>query len=297
MRFSLWCNANQTWTDLLDEARHAEVTGWDGVWVADHFMGARESSPQECLAILAGLAAAVPRVTIGSLVLGNTYRHPAVVANAAATIDHISGGRLILGLGAGWQQSEHEAYGIPLMAPADRLDRLEEACAVLHGLLDGETVDFDGSYFSLSGAYVEPRPIQKHLPLLIGGGGERRTLRIVARWADIWNTWGGPDVVIHKGAILDRWCEEEGRDPSLITRSAQVALYLSDNVEWLESRRSDRSIRPTVIGTPEQVVEVMGEYRDAGVSEVIVPDMTLGSGSRRTDTIDMFRERVAVHFK
>jgi F420-dependent oxidoreductase-like protein len=297
MRFSLWCDANQSWPELLEEASHAEAQGWDGVWVADHFMGSRERSPQECLAYLAALGATVPRVRLGSLVIGNAYRHPAVLANTFATIDHVSGGRAVLGIGAGWQESEHAAYGIPLLPPQARVARLEEACDLIRGLLDGETVDFDGDYYTLSGAFVHPRPVQDHLPLLIGGGGERQTLRVVARWADQWNTWGGPDVVIRKGAVLDQWCEKVGRDPAQIERSAQVALFLSEDEEWLERHRGAPSMRPTVVGTPDQVAEVMAAYAEAGVSEVIVPDMTLGHGSRRLDTVDLFFERVASQFR
>jgi F420-dependent oxidoreductase-like protein len=292
MRFSLWCDANQSWSELLEEASQIERRGWDGVWIADHFMGSRESSPHECLAYLAALAATVPRLRVGSLVIGNAYRHPTVLANAVTTIDHISGGRVVLGLGAGWQETEHAAYGIPLLEPGPRIDRLEEACEILRRLFDGGPVDFDGDYYTLRDAFLEPRPVQEHLPLLVGGGGERRTLRVVARWADEWNTWGGPDVVRHKGAILDSWCEKLGRDPAAVTRSAQVALLLSEDEGWLARRRGTPAMRPTVVGTPDEVAEVLAGYAEVGVTEIIVPDMTFGRGSRRSDTIDLFAERV-----
>ena len=139
MRLSIWPNAAATWESLLATATHAEQTGWDGVWMADHFMPA-SGDPQgpinEALAYVAGLAAAVPRLRLGTLVCGNTYRHPAVLAKQAATIDNISGGRLILGLGAGWQEREHAAYGIPFHTVKERLDRFEEACQLVQGADD-----------------------------------------------------------------------------------------------------------------------------------------------------------------
>lgn len=304
MRFSLLCSTNQNWSELLEEARHAESQGWDGLWVTDHFMGttdrpmsSRERSPQEALALLGGLAAAVPRVRLGSLVLGAGYRHPAVLANAIATIDHISGGRVVLGIGAGWQESEHAAYGIPLLGTAERLQRFEEACEVLRRLLDGGDVDLDGSYFQLTRAFVEPRPIQAHLPLLVGGGGERRTLRIAARWADEWNSWGTPERIAQKGAVLDHWCDRVGRDPSTIVRTATVAFIVSEDEDRLHQFRGEPMRQPTIVGTHEEAAEAIRGYAEAGVTEVIVSDMTLGSGTRRTDAMDLFSERVAERFR
>ena len=161
MRLSIWPNAAATWDSLLATATHAEQTGWDGVWMADHFMPA-SGDPQgpinEALAYVAGLAAAVPRVRLGTLVCGNTYRHPAVLAKQAATIDNISGGRLILGLGAGWQEREHEAYGIPFHTVRERLDRFEEACQLVKALTTEEIADFDGRYYQLHGAPLSPTP-------------------------------------------------------------------------------------------------------------------------------------------
>ena len=203
MRFSFWPNAAQSWADTLATARHAEATGWDGIYVADHFLpsiGDDSGPTNECWGLLAGLAAAVPRVRLGSLVCGNTYRHPAVLANQAATVDQISGGRVVLGLGAGWQENEHEAYGIDLPAPGSRLDMLEEACQVVKGLLTQDRTTFDGQYYQLDNAPCEPKPVQDPLPLLIGGGGEKRTLRIAAQFADEWNVWGTPETTRPQGS-------------------------------------------------------------------------------------------------
>ena len=147
MRFSFWPAPMQPWADVMALARHVEATGWDGIWYADHFMpNAPDTSTPwpECWSTLAALAAAVPRLRIGPLVTGNTYRHPAVLAKMAATIDHISGGRLVLGLGAGWQENEHQQYGLPFYTTAERLARLEEACQVIKGMYAPGTCTFNG---------------------------------------------------------------------------------------------------------------------------------------------------------
>ena len=188
MRFSLWPNAGIPWDELVDLCRHAERTGWDGIWFADHFMpnAADVSGPTaEAWTTIAGLAAAVPRVRIGTLVLGNTYRHPAVVANMAATVDRISGGRLVLGVGAGWQVNEHEQYGITLPPVRERLDRFEEAVQVLRGLLTRDRFSFAGEHYTITDYTGQPVPVQRpHPPFFIGGGG-RRTLTLAGREADI----------------------------------------------------------------------------------------------------------------
>ena len=298
MHFAVWPGTQQPWADLLEVARHAELTGWDRVYVADHFMSnddAADGPVLECWATVTALAAAVPRVGIGTLVCGNTYRHPAVLANQAATADVISGGRIILGLGAGWQRNEHERYGIELFGTKDRLDRFAEACAVVRSLTTQERTTFHGRHYRLTDAPMEPKPVGP-LPLLVGGGGERRTLRIAAEHAQEWNVWSTPEVFAHKSAVLDRHCEDLGRDPSEIRRSTQALLLLSDDESFL-TRMRDRDLgRSAIIGTPSEVVDIVARYRDAGVDELIVPDFTLGTGDRRTETLDRFREDVASHF-
>lgn len=287
MRFSFWPGAGLPFDDFLDAARYAGETGWDGVYVADHFMPNGGAGPVlEAGATVTALAALVPRVRVGTLVLGNTYRHPAVVANMAATIDRISGGRLVLGVGAGWQVNEHEQYGIPLPPVRERLDRFEEAVQVLRGLLTQDRFSFDGTHYQLVDATCEPKPVQSPLPILIGGGGEKRTLRIVARHADEWNTWGTPETVEHKSAVLGRHCAEVGRDPSTIARSAQAVVYL--DAEPPEERRF-----PVIAGDAERLVETLQRYEAAGLDEFIVPGFFLGPGDETRRWMDTFREKVA----
>ena len=223
MRFGLFTAMGaQTWPGVLELWRHSESTGWDIACVTDHFFPnteEREGAMLESWSTLSALAALVPRIRIGTIVLGNTYRHPAVLAKMAAQVDIISGGRLILGIGAGWQQNEHVGYGIPFYTMRERLDRLAEACTVMKALWTNRRSDFQGRYYQLSDAPLDPKPVQDpHPELMIGGGGERITLRIVAEHADHWNIWGGPQVLAHKGAILDRHCARVGRDPNSINR-------------------------------------------------------------------------------
>lgn len=294
----MWPGTQQPWPDILEVARHAELSGWDRVYVADHFMSNDDEAAGpmlECWAVVTALAAAVPRVGIGTLVCGNTYRHPAVLANQAATADVVSGGRIILGLGAGWQQNEHDRYGIELYGTKERLDRFAEACAIVRSLTTQERTTFHGEHYRLTDAPLEPKPVGP-LPLLVGGGGEKRTLRIAAEHAQEWNVWSTPQVFTHKSAVLDRHCHDIGRDPAEIRRSTQALLFLSEDESYLRRIREGDVGRASIVGTPSEVVDIVGDYRDAGVDELIVPDFTLGAGTRRSDTLDLFKEQVAVHF-
>ncbi len=296
MRFSFWPNPSQPFTEVLELARHVEATGWDGIWYADHFMpNAEDTAPPfpEAWTTLAALGATVPRLRIGTLVTGNTYRHPAVLAKMAATLDHITDGRVVLGLGSGWQENEHVQYGIEFYTVKERLDRLAEACQVIKALFSETAASFEGRHYTLKAATLEPKPVQTPLPLLIGGGGERMTLKITAQYADEWNVWGDPAVLRHKMAILDRHCGDVDRNPKDIQRSAVALLFMSEDQAYLEGVRNNDSGRPSVIGTPAEVKDVMSEYAEAGVDEFIVPDFTLGPKAQKLATLDRFITAVA----
>jgi F420-dependent oxidoreductase-like protein len=304
MRFSIWPSAAQPWDGIIDLARHCEETGWDGVYFADHFMPNSQGTEPldgetlECWAVLAALAALVPRVQLGSLVSSVTYRHPAVLANIAAATDQISGGRLTLGVGAGWQLNEHAAYGIELGTVRERLDRFTEAVQVLRSLLDEPRTTFEGQYFRLQDAPNQPGPVHGRLPLLVGGAGEQRTLRIAARYSDHWNCWSTPDVLAHKLSVLHAHCAEASRDPAGIHVSTQAVLYLSTDQRWLDERRQQVAARhPAIIGTPAEVTEIVAQYADAGADELIVPDFSLGSGAQKKEACDLFIEQVAPAFR
>jgi len=219
---------NTTWADMLAVWREADgIELFESGWLFDHFYPIAGDPAGPCLegwATLTALAQATTRLRLGTLVTGIHYRHPAVLANMVATIDIISGGRLELGIGAGWNQEESGAYGIALGTPRERSDRFEEACQVLIGLLSQETTDFSGRYFQLAGARNEPKGVQRpHPPIVIGGNGERRTLRTAAKYAQHWNFVGGTaEDFARKRDVLHEHCAAIGRDPKEITLSSHV---------------------------------------------------------------------------
>jgi F420-dependent oxidoreductase-like protein len=303
MRFSIWPSPAQPWDDIHEIAAHCERTGWDGVYFADHFMPngpgpeARGGDTLECWSVIAALAAVVPRVRLAPLVTSVTYRHPAVLASIAAAVDQVSHGRLTLGVGAGWQENEHAAYGIALGTVRERMDRFEEAVQILHSLLGQRRTTFSGEYFQLQDAPCEPAPVQDRLPLLVGGGGEQRTLRIAARYADHWNSWTTPGQLAHKVSVLRAHCERAGRDPAEIHVSTQALVYLSADKQWLDGKRQAAAGRPVIAGTPGEVADIVAQYQDAGADELIVPDFTLGPMARKKDTCDLFMQEVAPAFQ
>jgi F420-dependent oxidoreductase-like protein len=311
MRFGIFTSmGNQTWPGVLDLWRHIEATRWDVACVTDHFMPntkEREGAMLEGWSTLTALAALVPRLQVGTIVLGNTYRHPAVLAKMAAQVDIISGGRLLLGLGAGWQENEHQAYGIPFYTMRERLERLDEACQVLKSLWTQDRSTFTGRYYRLSDAPLQPKPVQApHPELMIGGGGEKVTLRTVARHADHWNVWGGPNVLAHKGRILEEHCAAVGRDPGRIRRSANMALLITDRkaevdtlAETLGARmgRHAADARDTVLGgPPEQIRETLAELRAAKVDTLFIPTLFRPLPELRRD-LDRFITEIAPAFR
>lgn len=279
MRFSAWLSTGWTWDEVHAAAIHADTSGWDGIWVPDHFMPPKEgygSEPDgvepelgpvhESWTFLTAIAAVTQRARVGVLVSGNTYRHPAVVAKMAVSLDHISHGRAILGLGAGWQENEHERYGFRYGTVAERAGWLDEAAAVITGLLTQERTEHRGARYTLEGAPLEPKPVQARLPLLIGGAGERRTLSTVARYATHWNMWGAPERFGPKLERLREHCEAIERDPAEITVSAN-AMFLETDDPDLAGRMGTRG---GLVGAPEHIRRQIAAYSDAGVHEIVV---------------------------
>ncbi|MBO64788.1 MAG: TIGR03560 family F420-dependent LLM class oxidoreductase [Acidimicrobiales bacterium] len=300
MRFSFWTGNGQTWQDTLEGCRYAESTGWDGIWYADHFMPNEENVDQpihEAWSILAAIAASVPRVRIGPLVAGNTYRNPALTAKIAATVDHISGGRVVLGLGAGWQENEHEKYGFEFSTVKGRLDRLDEAVEIVTSLLSNNRTNYQGDHYTILDAPLDPKPVQTKIPLMIGGGGRKRTLRTAAIHADEWNYWGMPSDIAELCQVLDAHCDDVGRDPAEIERSACALMFIADNEEKLERFRDTDFGRATIVGTPTEVIDIVGEYAEVGLDELIVPDFTFGPLERKKESMDLFIEQVAPAFR
>ena len=291
MRFGFWPNPRSSWPELVELSQHAERTGWDGIWYADHFMpaAADNSGPtNESWAFLSALAAIIPRVRIGHLVCGNTYRHPAVVAKMAAGVDHVSGGRFVLGLGAGWQENEHRAYGIPLFELGERMGRLDEACHVIRGLLREERTTFPGKYYQLDGAICRPRPVQDpHIPFWIAGGGEQLTLNVAARYAAYTNFGISVDEFTHKSEVLRGHCDDVGRDFNDIVRTTNFFVVceetekdVEDRLGWIRNHygkvvseeQAERTLRlhRRMAGTPEQLVERLQPWVDAGATYSIL---------------------------
>jgi F420-dependent oxidoreductase-like protein len=306
MRFAIFSSmGNTTWNDVVALWRHAEQTGWDAACVTDHFMPntpERTGDMLESWTTLTALAALTKRMRVGTIVSGNTYRHPAVLAKMAAQVDIISGGRLICGMGAGWQENEHEAYGLPFYTVGERLQRLDEACQVLNMLWTQERSTFKGRYYQLDDAPLMPKPVQKPRPeLMIGGGGEKVTLKIVARRADHWNVWGGPDILAKKGKILDGYCAAIGRDPKSILRSAVMVPVISedraqiDRIQQVFMQRMGRdeaTAKDTMLaGSVAQIQDKLGRLRDSGVGLLFIPTMFLGKDQRAP--LDALIEKVA----
>ncbi len=309
MRFAIFTGLGGEWADVLALWRHLDATGWDAACVTDHFMPNtrdRAGDTLECWSTLASLAAVTSRLRVGTIVSGNTYRHPAVLAKMAANVDIVSGGRLICGMGAGWQENEHRAYGIPFHTMRQRLEMLDEACEVLQSLWTRDRTTFAGRYYRLEDAPLMPKPVQQpHPELMIGGGGEKVTLRIAAKHADHWNVWGGPKILTHKGRILDEHCAAVGRDSRTILRSANMVLALSDDrAEVAEVRssvmrrmgRDDATVDDWMLsGGAAQVQDRLATLAEAGVGMLFIPTMFLPKDPR--SLLDRFMTDVAPAFR
>ena len=233
LRFGLKLSQNATIDELRALWQLADEAGFDSCWVMDHFatLGPRDDGPIfETWTMLAAMAQMTTHTRIGCAVVGNTYRHPAVLAKMAVTVDHLSHGRLEFGLGAGWAENEHEMLGLEFGSKNDRADRLEESVQVIRALWTQPRTTFEGQHYRLHEAVAEPKPVQQpYPPIWIGGSGPKRTLRITAQYADVWNAAGGsPEAVAASSAILDQHCADVGRDPAQIRRSVQVGVGEED---------------------------------------------------------------------
>ena len=272
MKFSLWPRIDRTPADLLDEARTADASGWHGVWLADHYMpDTGDTTPArgdayECWSLLPALAAVTERVRIGTLVSPTSVHHPALLAKRAVTIDRLSGGRMVLGLGAGWQINEHHAYGIALEPPGKRVSRFEEAIGIVRSMLTEDSTTFHGEFYDITDAPCDPKPVQSPLPLLVGTRGPRMQ-RIAARHASEWNAWGVPDLADRRRGLLEA-CERTGRDPATMRTSVNALVDLGG--------RHPLPGRAVITGTAQQVVDQLGQYADLGFDEFVLPDWNLG---------------------
>jgi F420-dependent oxidoreductase-like protein len=253
LRFGLKLSQAAPMETLTAIWRIADDSGFDHCWDMDHFASlgsADDLDIFEAWTLLAGMAAHTTRTRIGCSVTGNTYRHPAVLAKAAVTVDHLSGGRLEFGIGAGWAENEHTMLGLPFGTAGDRADRLEETLPIVRSLWTAPRTTFEGKHYRLADAVAEPKPVQKpHPPIWIGGIGRRRTLRMAAEHADVWNAPGAtPEQLAELSAVLDRHCADVGRDPAEVRRSVQLR----------------------VAGDPSALPDQVAAYVAVGVTEFIL---------------------------
>lgn len=253
LRFGVKLSQNAPIESYRDVWRTADEAGFDHIWVMDHIASLGEADDRpifDAWAMLAAMAVVTSRARIGCMVTGNTYRHPGLLAKMATTVDHLSGGRLEFGIGAGWAENEHTMYGLDFGTVADRFDWLEEALQVIRSLWTQPRTTFSGARYRLEAAVAEPKPLQRpHPPIWIGGSGPRRTLRLVAEYADAWNdTSSPPERLAELTAVLERHCAEVGRDPASIRRTVQI-------------RRGEKSVDELLAGVKE--------YVDVGVSEFV----------------------------
>jgi F420-dependent oxidoreductase-like protein len=229
MRFGIdVAQQRMDWDELVSRTRFAEDLGFDGAWGFDHFQPMYGEGPGNCfegMTTLAALAAQTTRIRLGLLVTGVTYRHPSVLAAQAVTVDHASHGRLELALGAAWFGHEHHALGIDFPATSDRFDLLEDTLEIVTRLFTGEEVSYEGKRIGLEEAQMRPVPVQEpRPPIWIGGNGPRRTMPLVARWADMWHSFASPDSLPEASARLDELAAAAGRDPAAIGRAASLSL-------------------------------------------------------------------------
>ncbi|MGO9874447.1 MAG: LLM class flavin-dependent oxidoreductase [Acidimicrobiia bacterium] len=254
---------------------HIETLGFGWISIWDHFYAADATGDPHCLEAItshAALAMSTTDVACGSLVYSAGYRHPAVLANAMATLDQISNGRVVLGLGGGWMQHEYDAYGLRYGNPGERLRMLGEYVQCVRGLLTDAHTTFAGEFFNLTDAQCEPKPMQSRLPIWIGGGGERVTLRLAAEHADGWNVpFIPPDEWEHKARVLDEHCATFGRDPNEIVKTVNVGMAFTDEELKRQFGRMSDYVKPGVLsGSVQEMVDKVGAYVAAGAQWVIL---------------------------
>ncbi|MCE2559450.1 MAG: LLM class flavin-dependent oxidoreductase [Acidobacteria bacterium] len=273
-----------TWDSVREVAELLDAGPWDSIWYADHYLpppGIKEEehlAAQEAFTVAAATASITKNLKIGHLVLGNTYRNPALAAKMAGTLDHISHGRFVLGIGAAWFQREHEAYGWTFPSMKERQDRFEEAVELIRALFrSGEPVDFQGKYYRLDSAPLSPGSYGDPIPILIGGTGEKRTLRTLARHGDVMNLDGwarGPmtrEYFQHKVSVVNRHCEDAGRDPGEIRHTVLMPTFVTDDETAAERFIAARGLgEGTAAGPKSYVVDRIGEMIDAGAHEIMI---------------------------
>jgi F420-dependent oxidoreductase-like protein len=272
---------NLPFPTLVERWRQIEALGFDSIWDFDHYnQPSRPEGPYfEAWTLLAGLAVHTRRVRIGVLVSSNTFRHPALLAKQAITLDHMSQGRLDVGLGAGWFVAEHDAYGLEFPAPGERVSRFKEAVEVVDRLLRQDRTTYAGRYYRLTDAVCLPRPVQQPRPPLMLAGHGPRMLRIIAERGDLWNSYGTPEEIRERNAILDAACQAIGRDPATLTRSLYGWATQTPHASWADERaggwaatlaKGDRRLPADPWVSPQACVDFIETYREAGIDHFVI---------------------------
>ena len=299
-----------TWEQLLENWQDLDANSkFDSLWLMDHFvtgMGQEFGSEGPCMegwTALAALAQATNRVKLGILVTGNVYREPTILAKQATTVDHISNGRLIFGIGAGWHEYESQAFGLPLGTLKERMDRLDEGVNVIKSLWTQERPTFAGKYYTLDKPPYNPPNVQTpHPPILIGGGGEKRTLRIVAKYADVSNVQGSPEEVAHKFEVLDQHCKAVNRDPAEIKRTVQIPMWMSDDegfkqrvaqgMSAAQGKSPEDAVKSVLLGNADELKRQVKAYADVGVEEMYLAQWP----TTRMESLRRFSDEVIPEF-
>jgi F420-dependent oxidoreductase-like protein len=269
------------WPTLVERWRLIEALGFDSLWDFDHLhQPSRPDGPYfEAWTLLAAMATGTRRVRIGVLVSSNTFRHPALLARQAITVDHLSEGRLDVGLGAGWFAAEHEAFGLDFPAPGERVSRFREAVEVLDRLLREERASYAGRYYRLRDAVSLPRPVQRPRPPLMLAGHGPRMLRIIAELGDLWNSFGTPGEIRERNAALDAHCAAIGRDPATLRRSLYGWATQTPQASWADERaggwaaslaRGDRKLPADPWASPQACLDFIETYREAGIDHFVI---------------------------
>ena len=286
MGINLWSQGG-TWQEIIDAAKSVDELGYDHLWAWDHvkaIVGDPHQPIFEGWTTITAWAMATKNVRVGLMVGANTFRNPGLVAKIVTTLDHVSNGRAILGLGGAWFELEHKEFGIEFGTGfGQRLDWLDESVGAIRALTSGETVTSPaGGHYALEGATINPLPVQKRLPVMIGGTGRKKTLRTVAKYADIWNAQGLPSEVREHDAVLRQHCEAVGRDEREIERSSNLWFVVRDSeavarrdwASYMERNRAslEKSLEPSrpVFGSPETIAERLLEYCDVGFTTALV---------------------------
>ncbi|MGA9279102.1 LLM class flavin-dependent oxidoreductase [Ilumatobacter sp.] len=299
MKFSVWPDSGRSPHELLDVARMADGDGWFGLWYADHYMpntGDESFTPgdmHECWSLLPAVAAVTSNIRLGPLVAPTSVHHPALLANRAATLDHLSGGRFVLGMGAGWQINEHAAYGIDLEAPGPRVSRFEESIQIVRSLLDDDRTTFRGEFYEFTDAPCDPKPVQERLPIVVGTKSPRM-LRITCTYAQEWNTWGAPDLA---GTVREKFlsaCDSVGTDPASMHTSVQALIVMTDDQDKIDAAHANPMGDRVIAGSDDKIVAELSRYVEQGFDEFIVYEGALGTThEERLDGFRRFKSDIA----